>query len=385
MLAAWTRVAEWRPERVRLRRARIGPRVEVAQLPPPGQSPNPYADLLYAALADYGLPRAAFPGLSIRALWRARRNVAVLHFHWRPDHAYAPSLAKLRIREPRRRLQATVELWRFALRLTCARLLGYRVAWTVHEIQQARHERIDRAGQALLARASSVLLAHDRTVAEQLRDELRLPVEVEVVPHGTFRGVYAVNRGREETRAEFGIPAHAFVFLCFGQVRSDKEIPFLLDAFAAADVQDAYLVIAGDSHHGPSGRRVKTAASRDRRIRALLEVVPADRVGELFAMADAFVLARNRVWTSGSLILALSMGLPVVAPRLPSVTDVLGEGEAGWLFTPGDADSLAQTLRCAALDHGAAAEKRRAAGLRGEQLPVWSEVARQTARALKRL
>lgn len=381
MLAARTRVAGWRPAQVRLRRARKPPRVEVAQLPPPGRSPNPYADLLYAALADQGLPRAPFPWLSIRALWRSRRNVAVLHFHWRPDMSYAPSLAKVRIPERRRRARATVELVRFALRLVCARLLGYRIVWTVHEVQPARHARIDHVGQALLVRASSVLLAHDPAVAEQLRAELGRPLKIEIVPHGSFRGVYAAKRSPEAVRHELGIPPSAFVLLCFGQVRVDKEIPFLLDAFTRADVPDACLVIAGDTHHHPTGRRVEAAAAADERIRAMLGPVPAERVGELFGMADAFVLARSRVWTSGSLILALSLGVPVVAPRLTPVMELLGGGRAGWLFTPGDADSLAQTLRCAALDPAAAAGKRRAARLRGEQLPGWPEVAQLTARA----
>jgi beta-1,4-mannosyltransferase len=381
MLVPWTRVADWRPARVVLNRAGKPPRLALAQLPPPGQSPNPYADLLYRALADEGLPRATFPGLSIRALWRCRRTVAVLHFHWRPDHAYAPCLSKGRMPEARRRLQANVELWRFAVRLVCARVLGYRIAWTVHETQPPRHARIDRMGQALLARASSVLMAHDRAVADQLRDELGYPLQIEIVPHGTFKGVYAVKRSAEEVRRELGIPTDAFVFLCFGQVRSDKEIPFLLDAFSTADIQDAYLVIAGDCHHPPSGRRVEAAALRDGRIRAMLHPITADRVGELFGMADAFVLARSRVWTSGSLILALSHGVPVVAPRLPPVMELLDDESAGWLFEPGDVGSLAQTLDTAAHDRAGAAAKRSAARLRGEEIPAWSDVAQRTVRA----
>src|SRR5947209_1883650 len=116
MLREWARVAGWRVARVPLRDGRNPSRLALAQLPPPGRTPNPYTDLLYGALADHGLPRAPFPGLSIRALWRSRRTVAVLHFHWRPDHAYAPSLAKVRMHEARRRIQANVELLRFALR-----------------------------------------------------------------------------------------------------------------------------------------------------------------------------------------------------------------------------------------------------------------------------
>lgn len=383
MFVAWSPGAGLRPTRARPPRRRESARLALAQLPPPGRTQNPYTELLYAALADQGLPRAPFPGFTFGALWRSRRTVAVLHFHWRPDLSYAPSLAKVGVIGARRRLQATAQLCRFAIRLACARLLGYRIVWTIHEVRPPRHERIDRIGQSLLARASSVLLAHDRAVADRLREELGRPLGIEIVPHGTFKGVYVVNRPSDDVRAELGIPVTAFVFLCFGQLRRDKEISFLLEAFAAADVPQAYLVIAGVPHHWPSRHRVELAAERDERIRAMLETVPAERVGELFGMSDAFVLARSQAWTSGSLILSLSLGVPVVAADLPPVVELLGDSEAGWLFKPGDVDSLAQTLRRAALDPRALAHRRRAAQLRGEQLPSWPEVADLTVRAFE--
>jgi glycosyltransferase involved in cell wall biosynthesis len=352
----------------------------VAQLPPPSATPNPYADLLYAALADRGLPRAPFPVFTVASLWRFRRTIRFLHFHWRPDRCYAPCLGAYGRAGFLRSVQATFELCRFAFRLACARLLRYRIVWTVHEVWPPRHVRIDRAGHALLARASCLLLAHSRAMADRLRVELGRPLEVEIVPHGTFRDVYRVARPAGEVRAELGIPADAFVFLCFGKLRADKQAGFLLDAFAAVGLRDVCLVVAGDPEHAPSLRRVQRAAQQDDRIRLMLEQVPHERVGELFEMADAFVLARSEVWTSGSLVLALSLGLPAVAARVGPVTELLGDGDAGWLFTPDDVDSLAAALRSAATDRAGAAEKRGAAYRRGSQLPTWDDVAHRTAR-----
>ena len=58
-------------------------------------------------------------------------------------------------------------------------------------------------------------------------------------------------------------------------------------------------------------------ADADVRIRALLHSIPHEHVSELFNAADVFVLARSEAWTSGSLVLALSQGLPVIAARSP--------------------------------------------------------------------
>src|SRR5437867_2452604 len=133
-------------------------RTGVAQFPPPGQSSNPYADLLYAALAARGYQRVLFPALTVPALWRGRRRVRFLHFHWLPEKSYAPSLARSApSASAGRSAKATLELCRFAFRLAFARLLGYRIVWTVHELRppsaNAMKARIDRAGTAVLARS----------------------------------------------------------------------------------------------------------------------------------------------------------------------------------------------------------------------------------------
>lgn len=363
----------------RIGRSTGASRGAVAQLPPPGRSPNPYADLLYGALAEHGLPRVPFPDFTVSTLWRSRRTIRFLHFHWRPDRWYAPCLPVYGRAGVLRRVQAGAQVCRFAFRVVCARLLRYRIVWTVHEVWPARDARIDRTGQMLLARASCLLLAHTSAVADRLRAELGRSLPIEIVPHGTFKDVYPVIRTAAEVRSELGIPPDAFVFLCFGQMRADKRVGFLLDAFAAVEQPDTYLVIAGQPAHGPSLRRAQRAARDDARIRVLMEQIPHERVGDLFEMADAFVLARSEVWTSGSLVLALSLGRPAVAARLEPVVELLGEGDAGWLFDPDDVDSLAHALRSAAADRATAAEKRLVARLRGERLPTWDAVAERTA------
>ncbi len=355
----------------------------VAQFPPPGRTTNPYGELLYAALAERGFPRVYVPGPTFRSLWRFRRTVRFLHFQWRPDKYYAPCLARRTVVGAFRVL-AVVQLCRFALWLACARALGYRVVWTVHDVRVRRWAGIDRAGRALLARASSALLAHSDAIADRLRGELGKQLRIDVVPHGTFRGIYTSDRAAGEIRAALGISPDVFVFLSFGQMRADKEVGVLLDAFASVAAPEVCLVIAGVTSHRPTRRRLERAADEDGRIRVIAQDIPDDRVAELFEMADAFVLARSEVWTSGSLVLALSLGVPAVAARLAPVVDLLGDEEAGWLFAPNDVDSLADALTRAASDPVTAAEKQTSARRRGGDLPSWDVVAQQTIGALTR-
>jgi glycosyltransferase involved in cell wall biosynthesis len=378
---------------------------------------NPYFDLLDPQLAAQGFTIVPEADFSVGRLLLARRKLAVLHFHWRPDVYYVwrppRRLRRRRIRLERfQGLLTWLTLGRFAVRLLIARVLGYRVAWTIHELyppetgRRSRgsvSRRVDRLAARLLVRASHVLIAHDDETAEKARDDLAVrkkrvhvvphgsyigvyppgrPQPVHVVPHGSYIGVYPPGRPRSVVRAELRIARDAFVFLCFGALRPEKGIELLLEAFCELQHEKAILVVAGRPEDPASGRRTLGAFRADARIRPILGSVPNDRVAELFAAADAAVMPRSETWTSGSLILALSLGVPVVAARLHAYEELLGGERAGWLFAPGDADSLRETLERAARSAGVARAKGAAALRRAEGLASWDEIARRTAALL---
>jgi glycosyltransferase involved in cell wall biosynthesis len=113
-----------------------------------------------------------------------------------------------------------------------------------------------------------------------------------------------------------------------------------------------------------------------------LEFMPEDRVAELFAASDAAVVARGDGGTSGSLILALSMGLPVVAARTPVYAELTDNGAAGWLFEPDSVESLSAALgEAAASAPELRRTKARTAFAVAERLR-WPEIGARTAELL---
>jgi glycosyltransferase involved in cell wall biosynthesis len=92
------------------------------------------------------------------------------------------------------------------------------------------------------------------------------------------------------------------------------------------------------------------AAQHDERILLKLGPVPEDRVTELFDAADTAVFTRGDGWTSGSLILAMSIGIAVIAAKRAAYADLMNGEGAGWFFEPGSVSSLAESLSAAAAD-----------------------------------
>lgn len=355
--------------------SQLAPAVGIASFPRV-LAANPYQRLLYGELAREGLESVESPEFNLRWLLGNRDSVGILHFHW-PDAYYRVGGGAWRAP------LSWLKLVLFAVRLAAARALGYRIAWTVHQIvpHVAASRGLDRTAARVLARAAHVLIAHDPDTAVRVREELSPRVRVAVLPHGSYVGVYPEGRSRDAVRAELGADRDTFVFLAFGQLRADKELETLLDAFALAP-GNALLVVAGPPEDVASAAAVTAAAEADPRIVVRLGYVPDEQVAELFGACDAAVLPRGDGGTSGSLVLALSFGLAPVAAAAPAYVSATDGGRAAWLFLPGDPGSLALALCSAAGSPLAARAKGRAARELAEAR-AWRPIAQSTAVLLR--
>jgi beta-1,4-mannosyltransferase len=345
---------------------------------PPAIPQNPYQRLLYSHLDALGFPLEQTERLDAGWLWRARGDVAALHFHWPQGYyrhvgrgAFVASWLKLVL---------------FACRLVLARGLRYRILWTVHQVYP--HERgtrgTDRVAALVLSRLAHALLVHDAATLQSVRCELgRAARKAQRVPHGSYDGVYPAGRSRVDVRRELGLAPTAVTFLAFGHVRGYKELDVLLDGFAAAESPNLALIVAGLPLDGPSAELVGEHARTDRRIKPLLGFVADEAVAELFGAADAAIVSRGDGGTSGALILALSLGTPAVVADTESYLELIDAGEAGWAFAPGDAESLGRALDAAAADAYSFADKGAAARSAAARLS-WPEAARRTAALIRK-
>ncbi len=228
-----------------------------------------------------------------------------------------------------------------------------------------------------------MLLAHDEPTAAVARADLgRSGARTAIVPHGSYVGVYPLVRSRAEVRAELAIADDDFAFLCFGELRRHKDVAPLLHGFAAATLANAALIVAGNPKEAAVADQVEEAAAVDHRIKSLLSYVRTEDVAALFAACDAAVVARSDGGTSGALVLALSLGVPVVAADRPAYRTLIGGERAGWLFDPESPSGLTTALERAAAD----ADVARAKGAEALAIAAglsWSEIAARTARLLE--
>ncbi len=70
-------------------------------------------------------------------------------------------------------------------------------------------------------------------------------------------------------------------------------------------------------------------------------------VAELYRRSRVVVLCST--WFEGfpmTILEAMAQAKPVIAPRIGGIPEIVADGQTGLLFTPGDADELAEKIRC---------------------------------------
>lgn len=359
-------------------------RIRIASFPPVIQE-NPYQRLLYRGLEAYGFELEN--GNRFKVGWLLRRGRrTVLHFHWLQGYYTYTDASRSRLAG----VLSWARLCLFVARLLVARALGSRIVWTVHQVypHESNSRSLDRAAALVMSRMSVVLLAHDAETANRVEQELRLAKgRVSVVQHGSYIGVYAAGRSRDVVRRELGVDGATFIFLAFGHVRAYKDIELLIDAFTTTReaLPNAVLIVAGVAMDEGVRAAISAAARADDRIHERLEFVPDGRVAELFDAADVGVLARGDGGTSGALILALSLGLPVIAAETDLYRALVGEDGAGRFFEPGNPASLGAAFEEFASEGASAAYQRRPAALARAESLRWDDAAHATASLLAKV
>lgn len=268
-------------------------------------------------------------------------------------------------------------LAQFLLDLMFLRLAGRKVVYTVHNLWT--HDRtnatIDRLSRRVLARQAEAVIVHGPSGVPLVRDAYRVPVErVHVVPHGHYRANYPITVARDSARARWGLEDRHWAFLFFGSVRPYKGLEDLLDAFAELPSPDLRLIVAGRPASPEYLSRLQ-ARTADPRVVWCPGFVAPDGVQWFMQASDAVVFPFAEVFTSGSLVTALSFRKRVVAPDKGLVRDYLPAG-AGVLYETPAVPTLAEALREVMLTDEEAA----GAAIDG-LLPAldWHSIARRTA------
>jgi glycosyltransferase involved in cell wall biosynthesis len=151
---------------------------------------------------------------------------------------------------------------------------------------------------------------------------------------------------RAAVRDELGVCGHCYLFC--GSLSPRKGSDKLLDAwreFSREAGHDATLVLVGEgSERAGLEQRVADAGLTNVRF---LGHVQRDRLPAIYQAADVFVLPTLEDCWALVVNEAMASGLPVINSKYAGSSDLIVDGETGWVVDPFDRNDMLEKLRLA--------------------------------------
>lgn len=309
----------------------------------PDQINNPYWAILSHSLGEAGCEILDDPHVRFSLKWliHNRNKARIFHLHYIQSLFCNSGKTRARL----------IYVFTVALKMIFARVTGYRVVFTLHNLEPTTKLSpywIDYLGHWVAANLSDRVIVHCDQAKLLLRKVYGRRRAVYVVDHPNYLSQYQNDVTQSDARNALNVPQDVKFFLFFGGIRPNKGLELLIRAFLTLKDDNFRLMIVGnDKDHETYYEKLVKSSFFDCRISFHNEFIPEQNVQYYFKASDIVVLPFSKILTSGSALLSMSFGRPVIAPRLGCLPELI-EPDGGWLFMPKDPVSLAETMQLAA-------------------------------------
>ncbi len=187
------------------------------------------------------------------------------------------------------------------------------------------------------------VIAPTSVIRDYLR-ELGVRTPIAVIPTGVELPPASAD-ARQAVRERYAVPADAWLLVSAGRLAKEKNIGFLLRAFArVAEREDAYLLFLGGGPWEKQSREMARELGIEGRVR-LPGFVPHEEVADCLAAGDLFVYASTTDTQAIVVAEALAAGLPAVAVRAFGPAEVIVDGESGVLVEEDEGRFASEVVR----------------------------------------
>jgi glycosyltransferase involved in cell wall biosynthesis len=265
-----------------------------------------------------------------------------------------------------------------------SKLCRRKVIITVHDVESFSPVAAGRNIISKVYQLADRLVVHNQVSKRELVELRRVsPTRIDVIPSGNYINDAFERSNPVEARRTLGISETKRVILFFGQIKDVKGLDILIEAIPAVarESSDVTLLIAGRPWKNDFSLYERLIDNLGIRNRCALHIryIPNEELALYFAAADVVVLPYRRIYQSAVILMAMSYGRAVVVSDLPGMTEMVSDGQNGYVFEQGSAKSLSEQLIRALQDE----QMREAVALRALEYirknHDWEQIGKQTA------
>jgi glycosyltransferase involved in cell wall biosynthesis len=344
---------------------------------------EPYTYLLIKSLKSFGtrvIPGRSlnFNWLSLTVLYNIFRHAParILHIHW--QHPFFISTNKI---------GGAVKSLLSMAQLYFAKLIGIKIVWTIHNLHNHQNCLVDLElrSSKYLAAISDTIIVHCNAAKYDAINALQIKYskKISVLPQGNYKDYYCNTINRNHAREILELDHTDFIYLYFGTIWPYKGVTNLAKTFSAIDNDCTKLVIAGNPRDTKELSAINKVANEDDRINFFPSFISDNDLQTYLNAADVIVLPFREIFNSGSAVLAITFGKPVIAPRLGCLPELL-ESSGNILYEASQPDGLSIALKHAC-EMKESLHKIESCNLEASAIIDWKWIADETTKLYKAL
>ena len=231
-----------------------------------------------------------------------------------------------------------------------AKLFARRIVITAHDVESFV-ARLEVPGMSRwVYHKADYVIAHNNISKHELLERIGLlPQKIEVIPHGNYLHAIRSLPRQDEARNSLGVPLKSKVILFFGQIKEVKGLDLLIDAMQEVleTHPDAILLIAGRPWKSDFSIYQAQIDKLDINKYCISHIrfIHDEDVPLYYAAADVVALPYRRIYQSGVVLMAMSYAKAVLVSDLPGMTEIVTDGNNGFVFKTGDKNDLVRQMK----------------------------------------
>jgi beta-1,4-mannosyltransferase len=300
---------------------------------------NPYQKALANSLSKEDVDIKFSSAFNLLSVLRVVKNYKpdILHIHWAHPFLLASSRGKTILKSVS-----------FIGGLLILKLFGVKIVWTVHNIvnHEGRFSSLELFFNKFVARLCDKIIVHCPSAKNEVMNAYAVTRDsvIVVIPHGNYIHSYENVIDKAQARKQLHLGTEDVIFLYFGLIEPYKRVPELIEAFKKLKAPQAKLLIVGKPYNIEIADGIMERCDRNNHIEIIFKFIPDNEIQIYMNAADVVVLPYQDILTSGSVILAMSFGKPIIAPAIGCIPDTM-DSEGSFLYNPSDENGLLEALR----------------------------------------
>jgi len=348
--------------------------IKIASLPGRGNFRNPYVDLFYDALEPHSIELIDELKTNFNWLKSHSDNIDAIHLHW-PEgiwRTYGVSTQSSRIRSfifnnikggwhffeyydffnkfiNKLRFyiffKKTLGVLHFYRFLKLTKKLNIKIIWTFHnEESHEGDDYLDIMGNKILSKYVDLVICHSKLSQVKYCNRYTNDVNVVVMHHGNYDGIYPTARPRKIVLEELGLRLDLPVVSCLGLLRNYKGVNIACEAVALLEGKVQF-ICAGRPYSSFNLPKFQEQINNTLGSVLIPTFISDQQFSDFASASDIVLLPYTKITGSGALLAAISFSRGVITSDLPYFREVLdGNSNAGRLVPQGDSVSLSKEI-----------------------------------------